>query len=127
MDVSPILPAAAAAALPTPTPPAPAEAVVTVAATTGSAKGASTDSATSEQQKDGSQASVDKALKEINDQMAAWSTQLQFSIDPDLHRVVVSIVDSKTGKTISTIPSEAMLRIAKMITKLEGKSIQTSV
>ena len=44
-----------------------------------------------------------------------------------VHGMTVEDIAAKTGKTRSTIPSEAMLRIAKMITKLEGKSIQTSV
>ncbi|HEY0296369.1 MAG TPA: flagellar protein FlaG [Bordetella sp.] len=120
MDVSPILSTPASL----PVQAVPVTPIEPIAPATGSAKGSGADSSTSQQQ-GGSNSSIDKALQSLNDEMQAWSTQLQFNFDPDLHRVVVSIVDSKTGKTINTIPSETVLRIAKMITKFEGKAVQT--
>ena len=69
---------------------------------------------------------MEKALDEINDQMKAWSTQLQFEIDPNVHQVVVSVVDANTGDVIRTIPSEALLKIAKMIVNMQGNGIKTT-
>lgn len=69
---------------------------------------------------------LEKALEDINEQMKAWSTQLQFDIDPEINRVVVSVVDSATGDVMRTIPSDAVLRIAKMIVKLQGNAVETS-
>jgi len=122
MDVSPLVTAPAQL----PVHAAPVEPIAPIAPAARSAKGSGTDSSTSEQQKGSAgESSIDKALKALNDEMQAWSTQLQFSVDPDLHRVVVTVVDPNTGKTLKTIPSEAVLRIAKMLTKLEGKAVKT--
>lgn len=122
MDVSPLV----TAPVQLPVQAAPIEPVAPIAPAAKSDKGAGTDSSTSEQQQGSAgESSIDKALKALNDEMQAWSTQLQFSVDPDLNRVVVTVVDPKTGKTLKTIPSEAVLRIAKMLTKLEGKAVKT--
>ena len=51
---------------------------------------------------------------------------MQFEIDPDVHQVVVSIIDSETGDKIRTIPSEALLRIARMIVQMQGNAVQTT-
>lgn len=83
------------------------------------------DSATSDQS-NAQKLPLDKAIDEINDQMKAWSTQLQFEIDPDVHQVVVSVVDAESGDVIRTIPSEAVLKIAKMIVNMQGNGIKTT-
>lgn len=126
MAVNPINPAAPAALPPVAAPMAVAalEPTQTVIPTGNAANQNAAGSSTSEQQKASSQP-IEKALEEINSQMQAWSTQLQFDVDQDANRVVVSIVDSQTGDVIRTIPSEAVLRIAKMIVKLQGNAIQT--
>ncbi|RTZ47572.1 flagellar protein FlaG [Candidimonas sp. SYP-B2681] len=77
-------------------------------------------------QPDGSD-SLDKALEAINKNMGAWSTGMRFDIDEDAQRVVVSIIDSETGEILRTVPSDAVIRIAKMIVQLQGKSIDTRV
>ena len=126
MDVSQILPTPPVL----PTPQAPAAVVEPsqpVAPPTSSSQGSGTDSATSQQQQQsGSGSSVDKALKSINDEMQAWDTQMQFTIDPYTHQIVVDIIDPQTGKTISTIPSETVLRIAKMITQFQGNAVKAA-
>jgi flagellar protein FlaG len=50
---------------------------------------------------------------------------MRFDIDEDAQRVVVSIVDSATGEVLRTVPTDAVLRVAKMIVQLQGKSIDT--
>lgn len=125
MDVSQILPTPPVL----PTPQATAAVVEPsqpVAPTTSSSQGSGTDSSTSQQQSGSGSSSIDKALKSINDEMQAWDTQMQFTIDPDTHQIVVDIINPQTGKTISTIPSETVLRIAKMITQFQGNAVKAA-
>jgi flagellar protein FlaG len=131
MSLTPISPATAAMpGVVTPPTPVQADNSVQVTPVENSQKNSQTGSATADnagqQPNTDSTLPMDRALKKINDEMQAWSTQVQFSIDPDTHRVVVSIKDSKTGDVIETIPSETVLHIAKMITKMQGTAIQAS-
>lgn len=116
----PVAPAVAAPAAPT---TVDASLAVKPAAEATDSNGAR-DAASNPQQQP--QEPLEKALDDINQQMKAWATQLQFEIDPDINRVVVSIVDSNTGDVVRTIPSDAVLRIAKMIVKLQGNAVETS-
>ena len=67
-----------------------------------------------------------RALDEINSQLKAWSTELHFEVDKDAHRVVVSIIDVESGDVIRTVPNETVIRIAKMIVKLQGQAVETT-
>jgi len=68
---------------------------------------------------------LDKALREVNQSMEAWSTSLHFEVDPDAQRLVVSVLDARTGEVLRTIPSEAVIRVAKMIVNLQGRGVAT--
>ncbi|TAN27738.1 MAG: flagellar protein FlaG [Castellaniella sp.] len=72
-----------------------------------------------------SKSSLEKALDSVNDSLKAWSTGMRFDMDKDAQRLVISIVDSSTGKVLRTIPSEAVLRVAKMIAKFQGSGVDT--
>ncbi|SSW73153.1 flagellar protein FlaG [Achromobacter agilis] len=124
MAVTPLAPASFA---PVPVAPAPvaADPAISVTPAAAATNSGASDSATSGQA-DSQKLPLDKALEEINDQMKAWSTQLQFEIDPDVHQVVVSIVDAESGDVVRTIPSETVLKIAKMIVNMQGNGIKTS-
>ena len=74
----------------------------------------------------GGHTALEKALEEINTQMQAWSTEAQFEIDPDTNRIVISLKDARTGEIIKTIPSEAIMQMARTITELQGKAIKTT-
>lgn len=65
------------------------------------------------------------SLDEINDSLQAWATGMRFDIDPEAQRLVVSIVDSKSGEVLRTVPSDAVIRIAKMIVQLQGQHVNT--
>lgn len=124
MAVTPLAPAAFAS-LPVSTviaTPDPSATAAPAPATTDSSSsgGATSDQANSQKMP------LDKALDEINEQMKAWSTQLQFEIDPNVHQVVVSVIDAESGDVLRTIPSEAVLKIAKMIVNMQGNGIKTS-
>ncbi|MBB1624511.1 flagellar protein FlaG [Achromobacter sp. UMC71] len=124
MAVTPLAPATFAPA-PIAATPVVADPSVTVAPPVASSNSGGSDTATSEQSTS-QKLPLEKALDEINDQMKAWSTQLQFEIDPNVHQVVVSVVDANTGDVIRTIPSEALLKIAKMIVNMQGNGIKTT-
>lgn len=131
MALSPIAPAAIQVQPVAETsPPAPvADPAVSVTPAADTQKNSGTGSSTadgSSQQPSGQQLPLDRALQKINGKMEAWATQIQFDIDPDTHRVVVSIKDSKSGQVLQQIPSETVLHIAKMITELQGSAIKTS-
>lgn len=68
---------------------------------------------------------LDKTLEQLNESMQAWATGMRFDIDDDAQRVVVSIVDSATGEVLRTVPSDAVIRIAKMIVQLQGSAVDT--
>ncbi|ANN78261.1 flagellar protein FlaG [Bordetella flabilis] len=130
MAVSPIAPAALPVQ-PFEVNPAPVpDAAVLVTPTGDAQRGAGAHGAgadgSSQQSTPGQELPLERALKKINEQMEAWSTQMQFDIDPDTQRVVISIKDTKSGDVIRTIPSETVLNIAKMITKLQGGGVETS-
>lgn len=66
---------------------------------------------------------LEKTLEQLNTSMQAWATGMRFDLDEDAQRLVVSIVDSKSGETLRTIPNDAVLRVAKMIVQLQGSMI----
>ncbi len=68
---------------------------------------------------------IDKTLEQLNQSMQAWATGMRFDIDDDAQRIVVSIIDSNSGEVLRTVPSEAVLRVAKMIVQLQGKAVDT--
>lgn len=68
---------------------------------------------------------LDKTLEQLNESMQAWATGMRFDVDDEAQRVVVSIVDSTTGEVLRTVPSDAVIRIAKMIVQLQGAAVDT--
>jgi len=98
----------------------------TQGATQGARPGKPQGAAQGAAQSGGGQSALEKALAQINAQMEAWATEAQFEIDPDTNRVVVSLKDAKTGEVIKTIPSEAIMQMARTITELQGKAIKTT-
>jgi len=69
---------------------------------------------------------LEDTIEELNQRMQAWSTGLKFSVDEDSKRVVVSIVDTATGDVIRTVPSDAVLKVAKMIVQMQGQIVDTT-
>lgn len=67
---------------------------------------------------------IQKRLVEIsaslNEDMKIRSKNLNFSIDKDTNRMVVTVADKETGKIIKQIPSEAVLKVAHSMAALKG-------
>jgi flagellar protein FlaG len=64
---------------------------------------------------------TEAALKELSDVMAPFNISLKFTKDQDTGTIVIQMVDQKSGDTLRQIPSEASLRVAATIAKLQGK------
>jgi flagellar protein FlaG len=58
---------------------------------------------------------LQKALSDLTNTGAASNTGLRFRVEQKSGRVVVEIVDSKTGDLLKQIPSEEALRIAQQL------------
>ena len=65
-------------------------------------------------------------LDELNDHMRAWSTHLHFEFDKSIGKVIVTVLDAETGDTLRTIPSDEMLKIARMMVELQRTGVQTT-
>ncbi len=126
MEISPIrpalhdVPAPAAPALP------PDPAALSTPAAAGASSQGGHNNASPDPRSGGQPASSDAALDEINSQLRAWSTELQFEMDPELQKIVVSVRDAESGEVLRTIPSDAVIRIAKMIVSMQGNAVSTS-
>lgn len=66
---------------------------------------------------------LDDTLDQINSSLQAWSTGIRFDMDDEAQRLVVSIVDNSTGEVLRTVPSDAVIQIAKMIVQLQGNAV----
>ncbi|TFL13924.1 flagellar protein FlaG [Pusillimonas caeni] len=73
----------------------------------------------------GSGNALEQALEDVNSSLRAWSTGMRFDVDPEAQRVVVSLIDNETGEVLRTVPSDAVIRIAKMIVQLQGQVVST--
>ena len=74
---------------------------------------------------DSSALALEKTIASANDSLEAWSTGMRFDVDSASGRIVVSITDGRTGEVLRTVPTDAVLRAAKMIMQIQEKSIDT--
>jgi len=63
---------------------------------------------------------IENAVQEVNSSLASRSISLQFEIDKDTDKVIVKVVDLTNGEVIRQIPSEEVIRIAKVMGKAPG-------
>lgn len=66
---------------------------------------------------------LQEAVDQIRQHIEESRTGLEFRVDKDLGRVIVSIVDRKDGKVLRQIPGEDVLRIARMLAKGNGQGL----
>lgn len=65
-------------------------------------------------------AQVETAVHEVNASLESRSISLQFEIDKDTDKVIVKVVDQTNGVVIRQIPTEEVVRIAKVMGKASG-------
>lgn len=63
---------------------------------------------------------VNEAVKQLNNAMKMLSQGLEFSVDEDVHKVVVKVVDQQTGDVIRQMPTKEALEIAKALDRVQG-------
>jgi len=68
---------------------------------------------------------VKKAAEQINEFIQSSSRNLQFSVDKNLNRIIVKVVDKETGEVIRQIPGEETLAIANSLDTQKGVLIQS--
>lgn len=64
------------------------------------------------------------ALQHISKELHQAGDQLQISVDSDLDRVIVKIVDSQSGQVIRQIPAEELINLAKQLKNLNGLLVE---
>lgn len=67
-----------------------------------------------------SQEQVQAAANSVREYIQPFNGKLEFSVNKDIHRVVVKVVDSESGEVIRQIPSEEMIAIAKALDSIKG-------
>ncbi len=83
---------------------------------------AGTPAATPAPQPDAQQ--IAQAVEEMRSAISPVAQNLQFSIDQDIGRTIVKVVDASTDEVIRQIPSEEIVAIAKAMDKLQGLLIK---
>jgi flagellar protein FlaG len=63
---------------------------------------------------------LDRAVEKINTSLLDQSVGVRFEIDSETDQVVVKVVDRNSGELIRQMPSEEVLRIAKLMGKFPG-------
>ena len=64
------------------------------------------------------------AVKTLNDAVKTMAPGLEFSIDSDIHRTIVKVVDTQTNQVIRQIPTPEAVELAKALGHLQGMLIK---
>lgn len=63
---------------------------------------------------------VEQAVEAVQKAVAPVARDLQFSIDKETGKTIISVVDAVTHEVIRQIPGEEILAIAKAIDRMQG-------
>ncbi len=63
---------------------------------------------------------IEMAVKSVNATLESRSISLQFEVDRDTDKLVVKVVDRSNGEVIRQIPTEEVVRIAKVMDRQAG-------
>jgi len=63
---------------------------------------------------------LEHAVQKVREAFDHMDSRLKIEIDPDLHRVVVKIIDQQSGELIRQVPAQEMLEIAKRLDVAQG-------
>lgn len=64
------------------------------------------------------------AIDSVREYIQPFNSDLQFSVNDETNRVIVTVVDSETKEVIRQIPSEEMLAMAKALDNIKGLFIK---
>ena len=62
---------------------------------------------------------VERAVEQLNDYVQSFQRDLKFSLDEDLGKTVVSVVDRNTQELIRQIPNETALQLARNLKAMQ--------
>ena len=73
-----------------------------------------------------SQADIEAAVTKLNEHVSPVLQQIEFSfsVDKELNRVVVKVVDKETKKVLRQIPNDEVLAFSKTLDRLQGLVIR---
>lgn len=63
---------------------------------------------------------VQQAVHEVNATLESQAVGLQFEIDKDTDMVIVRVIEKESGEVIRQIPTEEVVRIAKVLGRTSG-------
>ena len=63
---------------------------------------------------------LEQAAARVADVLRGTTSRLQFEIDPDLHKVVIKIINGESGEIIRQIPAQELLNLAKHLDEPKG-------
>jgi flagellar protein FlaG len=66
-------------------------------------------------------AAFEKALNELSQAIQPFNISLKFSRDEETGKIVIQMIDSRSGDTVQQIPDEALLHVSAILGKLQGK------
>jgi flagellar protein FlaG len=70
---------------------------------------------------------INKAVESINKTIQATAQNVEFNVDSDLGKVIVTVIDRSTKQVLRQIPTVEVLEIAKSLDKLQGLIIKQAV
>lgn len=71
-----------------------------------------------------SKEALDAAVDKLNEFVAPALQSIVFSMDSELDRMVVKVIDTSTQKVLRQIPNEEVLAISRTLDKLQGLVIR---
>jgi len=71
-----------------------------------------------------SKEALDAAVDKLNRFIAPTMQTIEFSMDSELDRMVVKVVDTATNQVLRQIPNEEVLAISRTLDKLQGLVIR---
>lgn len=71
-----------------------------------------------------SKEALDAAVNKLNEFVAPALQSIVFSMDSELDRMVVKVIDTSTQKVLRQIPNEEVLAISRTLDKLQGLVIR---
>lgn len=71
-----------------------------------------------------STARMEKAVEQLNEYVQSTQRDLRFSLDEDLGRTVVHVLDRNTQEIIRQIPNDTALRLARNLKAIQAEEMQ---
>jgi flagellar protein FlaG len=75
-------------------------------------------------QKERNKAALDQAVRHVSGYVQNITRELNFSIDEESGRTVVTVIDEVTGDVIRQIPTEDMLEMARNLAEIKQRTVK---